>query len=769
MASDIILRVPKDDSPDAPSALAPGYSYVSSRPQLTTNEGIPWRRVLGVLYGHWKTSLAFALAVELCVALVVYSLDYTYESRAVIEVEAPTSGGNVGSQNDGAPPPASADADYLGTQSEILKSDNLALGVIDELHLASNPIFLKQSWFEKLPGQVRGLIGSSQGKPGTDMERLVQTFKGRLNISEVKNSRLIEIGYESYDPQLSAQIVTTTVKRYLETVHRSKYEATLRAADSLAPELDAMKQAAEKANQALLDYQRTHDGVEFGSVMNSGGAPGASATTGNPISLRAVQLNQQLTEAMGERLQQDTLMQLINTGGGDSLPQMQVDPVVQQLTTRAADARAQLAEALSVYGTNNPQVRKLQTQIAEIDAQLAAQRERITSQVKAAHASAVHREELISKTLRDMKGTLDTANASVAHYDTLKREADATSNLYVALSSRIKEMAIAGSLNANNIRIVDDPRVPESPAGPHRIRMLVVGLLCGLVGGVGLAFVAEGMDDTISSVEDLRDYSKLPALALVPQVSEKANKSLMRARPSLPLSLPARPNRSRGLKVFNDTPRSPEAESIRNLATAIRLSAVSDHRRVQTVLITSSFPGEGKTTVAANLAIALARYGKTCLIDADCRHPAITSHFAISQRPGLQELLLNPSAAREICVPLPDAPDLVVIGVGTKRAEALEMLTSQRMCDLTEELRKSFDYIIFDSPPIIPFSDARWLSKLSDGAVLVARSSTTTRRAIMWSVDILEELNASLLGIVLNGVDLSLEYYSYGIDQSPRA
>ena len=173
--------------------------------------------------------------------------------------------------------------------------------------------------------------------------------------------------------------------------------------------------------------------------------------------------------------------------------------------------------------------------------------------------------------------------------------------------------------------------------------------------------------------------------------------------------------------------------------------------------------------MATNLAIALARYGRTCLIDADCRHPAITSHFSISQRPGLQELLVTPGAVSEICMPLPDAPDLVVIGVGTKRAEALEMLTSQRMSDLTDELRKSFDYIIFDSPPIIPFSDARWLSKLSDGAVLVARSSTTTRRAIMWSVDILEELHASLLGIVLNGVDLNLEYYSYGIDQAPRA
>jgi capsular exopolysaccharide synthesis family protein len=760
--------VPKEDSPDA--TLTPGYSYVLSRPQhFTTNDGVPWRRILSIIYAHWKVSFAFAIAVEVCLALVVYSLDFTYESRATIEVESPTTNASsVGTGSEGAPP-TSADQDYLATQTEILKGDSLALGVIDELHLGNNPIFLKQSWFETLPARVMSLIVAPKTTPGTDTERLIQLFKSRLNVAEVKTSRLVEIGYESYDPQLSSQIVSTTVRRYLETTHRSKYEATLRAAESLAPELTAMKDAADKSNQALLDYQKTHEGVEFGEVMNNGSAPGASATTSNPIGLRAVQLNQQLTEAMGERLQQESLMQLIDSGSSDSLPQMKEDPVVQQLTTRAADAHAQLAEALSVYGVNNPQVRRLQTQSAEIDSQLAGQRERIKNQVKAAHAAAVHREELINKSLRDMKGTLDTANASVAHYEALKREADATSNLYVALSSRIKEMAISGSLNANNIRIVDAPRVPEGPSGPHRIRVLVVGLLCGLVGGIGLAFVAEGMDDTISSFDDLRDYAKLPALALVPRVSDKANKSLMRARPSLPLSLPARPNRSKGLKVFNDAPRSPEAESIRNLATAIRLSAVSGDRRVQTVLITSSFPGEGKTTVATNLALALARYGRTCLIDADCRHPAITSHFALSHRPGLQELMITPSAVQEICMPLPDAPELVVLGVGTKRAEALEMLTSQRMCDLTEELRKSFEYIIFDTPPIIPFSDARWLSKLSDGAVLVARSSTTTRRAIMWSVDILQELHASLLGIVLNGVDLQLEYYSYGIDQAPRA
>ncbi len=765
MASNTIVRVPNSTILDIPGPSEIGIPSAYVRPQAPANEGLPWRQFMRILRKHWRLSLGFFIAVEAGLALFLFSLDNVYESHARIEVEAPA-GENV-SINSGAAPPAIQQQEYLDTQTQILKGDWLALGVINELHLDQNPAFLKQSWIQKLPNKILSLVIPSRGDGQTQTEKLLEIYKGQFSVEQVRNSRLVDVSYESYDPQLASQIVSTALRQYLEMTHRSKYEATLRAAESMAPELNELKSAAEKASRALLEFQRSHEGVEFGTTTAPG--PNGTQTTisGNPLSVRVAELNQQLTAAMADRLQQESYLHLLENGNNDALPQMKDDPVIQGIATRIADSRAQLAQALAVYGENNPQVKKLQMQVEELNSQMQVERGRIAAHVRSAYNSAVRREELIQKTLRELKGPLDASNANIAQYDALKREADATSNLYTELSSRIKELGVSGSLNANNIRVVDQARVPELPSGPHRIRMLLAGLLFGIVGGVGLAFVSEGMDDTISSLDDLRTWSSIPALALVPEFSRTPRtRSLPAPNGSAAALQSVITIKNKGIPVFIERPRSPEAESIRNLGTAIRLSGLSD-RRVQTVLITSAFPGEGKTTLAVNLAVALARYGKTCLVDADFRHPAITSSFGLSLKPGLQDLLVRARGLREVCTPLPESPSLTVIGTGMRHPDALEILTSQRMRDLVEELRAAYEYVVLDSPPIIPFADARWLSTLSDGAVIVARTSATTRRALMWSIELLEEVHAPVLGVVLNGVNLQSEYYAYGVESSP--
>jgi len=226
--------------------------------------------------------------------------------------------------------------------------------------------------------------------------------------------------------------------------------------------------------------------------------------------------------------------------------------------------------------------------------------------------------------------------------------------------------------------------------------------------------------------------------------------------------------RVNGLKFLTENPSSPESEAIRNLETAIRIPVSASGAQTQTVLITSALPGEGKTTVATNLALALARHGNTCLVDADFRHPSITPSFSLSQRAGLQDLLASPdSTTQDVLKPLPEIPNLTVIGVGNRWPHALETLTSKRMSELLNDLRKKFDYIVLDSPPIIPFSEGRWLSTVADASILVARCNTTTRGAITSSLEILEDLKAPILGVVLNGVDLNAEYYSYGVKEYP--
>jgi capsular exopolysaccharide synthesis family protein len=738
------------------------------RREIEVNDGATWRQAVRILRKHWKASLAFALLLELLVCLLVFSMDNTYEARAILDVEPPGSD-TPSLGRDASSNPANTPG-YLDTQTEILNSDGLALSVIDQLHLDQNPTFMKQGLVQAAITWVSGVLTPAGKYSGQrDTEKLLLIFHKDMSVGQVKGSQLVEIRYDSRDPQLAAQVVNTTVNQYLDKTYKSRYEATMRAAQSISPRLAELQNSVKQSTNSLLDFQKTHEGAQLGStapMTTDGTSTFASASSGNPVATRVSELNQQLTQAMGERLQFESYMKQIKGGSVDSLPQMRDNVLIQGLTSRLVDSRAQLAQALGVYGNNNPQVRKLELESEEISKQLDTERGRIASQIESAYSSAQNREQLIRNTLRDMKGELDRSNSDVVQYDAMKREADSNANLYTTLSSRAKEMALSGSLSTSNIRVLDEARAPVKPDGPHRFRILGVGAFFGIFGGMVLAFAAEQMNDTISSVEDFRRWSGLPTLALVPQIAIPGGKGRIAGRKPARIlaSKSMAAIRTNGMKFLTDNPHSPEAEAIRNLETSIRIPLSSGSRAVQTILITSALPGEGKTTVATNLAQALARHGNTCLIDGDFRHPSITASFGLTLRTGLQDLLSNPTATLEDSLkPLPDFPNLTVLGVGNRAPNSLECLTSARMTDLISELRKKFEYIVLDSPPVIPFSEGRWLSTMADASILVARCDSTTRGAVMFSLEILEDLKATVLGVVLNGVDLKAEYYTYGM------
>jgi len=764
-------RIPKSSSRDLlpRDQYTVPYSYIRS--DIDMNDGTFWREALRTLRKHWKVSLTFALILEIAIGLLVFSMDNTYEARAVLDIEPP--GADAIGPNNAAGISSNVPG-YLDTQTEILGSDGLAMSVIDQLHLDQNPVFMKQTPIEKSVTWVAGLFQGNKANRGRDTQKLLNIFHQGLSVGQVKGSQLVEVRYDSHDPELASQVVNATVNNYLDKTYKTRYDATLRAASSLSPRLAELQSSVKKSTETLLEFQKTHEGAQLGAAAPIGldGTAGpASAAGGNPVALRVGELNQQLTQAMGDRLQQESYLKQIKQGNVDSLPQMKDNVLIQGLTSRLVDSRAELAQALAVYGGNNPQVRKLEQQTDELTKQLDAERNRIASQIQSGYASAQNREQLIRNTLSGMKGELNQSNADVVQYDALKREADSSANLYTTLSSRIKELAMSGSLSSSNIRVLDEAHPPVAPDGPHRFRILGVGAMFGIFGGMILAFAAENMNDRISSADDLRHWSGLPALALVPQISVSGSRrGLSSGKPVRALAANSMASvRVNGLKFLTENPSSPESEAIRNLETAIRIPVSASGMQTQTVLITSALPGEGKTTVATNLALALARHGNTCLVDADFRHPSITPSFSLSQRAGLQDLLACPdNPTQDILKALPEIPNLTVIGVGNRWPNALETLTSKRMSELLNELRKKYDYIVLDSPPIIPFSEGRWLSTVSDASILVARCNTTTRGAMTSSLEILEDLKAPILGIVLNGVDLDAEYYSYGVKEYPN-
>jgi succinoglycan biosynthesis transport protein ExoP len=754
-----LTRIPKETIVE----VAPRYGSVT-RLDARENGGIEWHHVQRILRRHWKPSLAFLLGIEIILLLVVILLHDSYQATATLEI-SPVVSENVGLHD--TSPITPTQQDYLDTQSEILRSDYLALKVIRDLNLDHNPTFYSPNLLAGAIERVK-VVWSGSPKPQTDEEKIdsfVKAFRTGLSVNQVKNSRLVEVSFESRNAQLSTSIVNDLVRLYLDDAHRSKYDSTLKAAESLAPELTDLKNSVDKSNKALSDFQMTHEGAQLAGSLPNSGDPSADsmgqAMASNPVAVRVAQLNQQLTTSIADRLQQESNVRLIEQNHYDVLPQMKDNPLIQELTQKRVDSRAQLAQALAVYGGNNPQVRKLEQQTEELNAQLSMERARMVEQIRGSYKSAKVREDLLRKSLHDLKGQLDVSNADAVRFDLLRREAQAQSNLYITTSARIKELAVSGSLTANNIRILGDARIPFRPSGPHRFQILGAGLLLGMIGGVVLAFVSEGMDDKISTLADVERISGMSPLGLLPASERKwrgaiagGNRSLGRARIG-GYSVPV-------LQFLKEKPNSPEAEAIRSLETAIRVSAQMREQPVKTLLVTSGFPGEGKTTVATNLAAALSKHYKTCLIDADLRHPVITNTYGLKRQIGLQDALMKPEVVDELNNTSTEAPSLTVLGSGGAIPDAIDKMTSDSMAKLLERLKGRFDYIVIDSPPVIPFAESRWLSALADGIVVVARASTTTRRALCWTMNILGDVQPQVLGVVLNGVDISVDYDGYG-------
>jgi succinoglycan biosynthesis transport protein ExoP len=758
-SSNKLTRIPKDVIIENP----PRYVNVSHLDE-TESQGVEWHHIQRIVRRHWRPSLAFLLGLEAIVLLVVLALHTTYQSTATLEI-SPAVSENVGLRD--SSPITPTQQDYLDTQSEILRSDYLAIKVIRDLNLDHNTTFYSPNLISRAISRVK-VVWTGSRKEASEEERidgLVKTFRTGLSVNQVKNSRLVEVSFESRDARLSTLIVNDLVRLYLDDAHRSKYDSTLKAAESLAPELTDLKNSVDKSNRALSDFQTTHEGAELaGSLPQTGDSTADSmgqAMSSNPVAVRVAQLNQQLTQSMGDRLQQESNVRQIEENHYDVLPQMKDSPLIQELTQKRVDSRAALAQALAVYGSNNPQVRKLQQQTEELNTQLNAERARIVEQIKSSYKSAKVREDLLRKSLHDLKTQLDSSNADAVRFDLLRREAQAQSNLYISTSARIKELAVSGSLAANNIRILGDARVPYRPSGPHRFQILGAGLLLGMIGGVVLAFVSEGMDDKISTLADVERFSGMSPLGLLP-ASERNwrggignGNRIFRKNQIGGFSVPV-------LQFLKEKPNSPEAEAIRSLETAVRVSAQLKDLPVKTLLVTSGFPGEGKTTVATNLAAALSKHYKTCLIDADLRHPVITTTYGLKREIGLQDALMKPELVDDLNNTPMEIPSLTVLGSGGAIPDAIDKMTSDSMTKLLDRLKNRFDYIVIDSPPVIPFAEARWLSAHADGILVVARASTTTRRALGWTMNILGDVQPQILGVVLNGVDIAVDCEGYG-------
>lgn len=748
--------VPRGNGPEmnAPILAAP-VQMAPVRPTDTYN----WEQAMRVLRKNRRFAICFAVLVTTVVGVAAYMMKDVYQPVARLEVDPPSSGIFTLRELENA---AENNQDYQETQAQILQSDALAMSVIRTLQLDKNPAVVGEKNLAK-HAQAEGtkpVVGNlDQAEKALFKDQLevsdraplesaaLGVFQRQLSVNTVRNSRLIEVSYASHDPRLSQQIVNTLISTYIDQNYRTRYATTMQTSEWLSGQLNDLRERVKQSAQALVDYQRKYGLIETDDKdLTSTQIYGESS--------------HRLSEAKADRIQMEAYMRMIDTGQSDSLPQVRDNQLHQSLTSRYVEARAQLAQARAIYGDENTNVKKLQDEVDELQAQIDADMIRIVSQIRTAFAAAGEKEHMLQAAMDREKVQMGDVSERMVQYRVLKNDAFANTELYHALSARLKEAGITAGLRSNNIRVVDSASKLESPTGPQRSLIIGIGALISGIFGIALAFVKESLNNTVRTPDDIKDWTGLPSLAMVPPISTKNDGGGL-----LLAILPAEQRKSgRLLKIPSARAHTVEAEAMRALRTSLMLSRPGEPPRV--ILVASSASGEGKTTIAANLAIVFAQHGKTCIVDGDLRRPMVANAFGLpTGSRGLSHILAGSIKLEKALVDVPEIPGLSLLPVGVIPPNPADLVASEQMRAIIATLREQFDHVVIDSPPTIPFADARVLSSMTDGVVLVGRCGLTTRRAIMRCTQLLDEVRAPIIGVVVNGIDVSsadYHYYNYG-------
>lgn len=638
----------------------------------------------------------------------------------------------------------------LDTEVSIVKSDLLALQVIKQLNLDKRPEFGGSG---AAPASGLGLTTDALQPDSARTSALLSAFKGNLRVSLRPNTRIIEVHYRSADKELAARVVNSLINTYIEQNFKTRFESTMQASDWLSKQLVDLQMKVETSQEKLVRYQKEHEILGIDDKQN--------ITTA-----KLDELNQELTAAESNRMEKESIYRMVQSSDPDTAlaaassagpnPGNSVgnSTLLDKLRGQRADLKIQVAELNTQFGPAYPKVAQLNNQLKEIDAQIQAELGKIAARVRGEYLASLQREKMLSDALEKQKQEANKLNESAITYSLLKRDVETNRTLYEGLLEKLKEAGVTAGLRSNNFRPVDMARVPTEPTEPNIPRNLSFAFALGLTTGVALAFLLEGIDNTVRTPEQAQVISGLPSLGMIPLGSRTGAES-GRARLALASS------KEVVELITQSRPQSQMAESYRALRTSLLLTSVGAPPKV--ILITSALPQEGKTTTSINSAIVLAQKGtRVLLIDADLRRPAIHKTLGMGPRSGLSNVLTGSINVQQAIVRSPLLPSLYVLPAGPPPPNPAELLASSAMKDMLEELRGQFDHIVIDTPPTLSVTDAVVMSTRSDAVVLVIRSGHTTKQALRRARDILMQVNAKVSGVLLNAVDLSSpDYYYY--------
>src|SRR5215470_9658181 len=730
----------------APAGMQIGRNLAAIHPAMATQDSI-LREYLRVLIKRKWIVIGTLVAIFGAALIATLRITPIYDAVGSIAINKP----DPMLQN--LRDPGNAGVDYydptdLDTEVRILRSDLLALQVIKQLNLDQLPEFGGHG----APSPSSLALTTDALEPDSIRANAVLgAFKGSLRVALEPNTRIIDIHYRSPNKELAARVVNTLANTYIEQNFKTRFESTMQASDWLSRQLVDLQMKVETSQEKLVKYQKEHQILGIDEKQN--------ITTA-----KLDELNKELTAAESERMEKESIYRLADSGDTDSAAAVangisskvtgSTSGLLDKLQAAKADLNIQIAQFSTQFGPSYPKLAELNNQVKEIDSQIQSEMKKVASRLRGDYLASLQRENMLRAALEGQKQQENKLNESAIEYSLLKRDFETNRTLYEGLLQKLKEAGVTAGLRSNNIRQVDIARTPEAPAEPNIPRNLGFALALGLTSGIGLAFLLEGVDNTVRTPEQAQAISALPSLGMIPLGSKSPGDANSRG-----LSVAA--SKEAVELITLSRPQSQMSESYRALRTSLLLTSLGAPPK--TILITSALPQEGKTTTSINTATVLAQKGtRVLLIDADLRRPSIHKTLGMGPRAGLSNVLTGGTTLQQATVRSTLLPSLFILPAGTPPPNPAELLASSQMVDLLAELRDQYDHIIVDTPPTLSVTDAVVLSTRADAVVLVIRSGQTTKPALRRSRDILAQVNARVAGVLLNAVDLdSPDYYYY--------
>jgi capsular exopolysaccharide synthesis family protein len=615
----------------------------------------------------------------------------------------------------------SDDAEKLDTETEILESRSMALQTINTLHLERNNDFVPL--VDNRPWDLN--------KPTTRW-MLISAFQGSLNIKRRGHTSILQIDVVTSNPVLSSMIANTLVDNYIDRTFQDNFIATQRTTARLSTELTGLKDNLRQSQNQMMDLQR-----DLGLI---GTDPKDSVMVQT-----LEEMNRQLADAEVERMVKEAQLDALKGVSPDMIDAAASnDPALQMARQQVDQLKSQYASMASIYGPAYPPLKTLKAQIEVADKTRAQQEKAALGQVQKQYEAAKNNEDMLRKNLNDQeKGVFSHTDKGI-QLEFARSEYEANRMLYDALQQRLQEAGIMAGLQSTAIHKVDTADIPILPSSPRKSFNEAAGACIGLMLGLGLALTLEAMDTNLKTITDIEQSLQLPMLAAIPTVDTED-------------LLPSKFREFAMAKGSSSWSRI--AEALRGMRTSILLSSPGEPPKV--ILITSTRPAEGKSSVSTLMAITFALNGsRVLLIDADLRRPSVHLRFRMGKGLGLSSVLSGKAKLGEAIVPWADLPNLHILPSGPVPPLPSELLGSNQMATLLESLRPDYDFILIDTPPVLAVTDASILGRLTDAAVLIIRYGTAQRHVVQRCIDLLDRSGTHLLGVAVNAVDFNAPEYS---------